>query len=101
LRGHDYLIGFTIYSTWLQSLIGLAIIAAGLPVYWYFARRQVPALLKKRKASIRMMRSGNHTKGPEITPKDKRYSCDFVLIRVLSWTVVNFFSSPAKERIKR
>jgi APA family basic amino acid/polyamine antiporter len=36
-----YLIVFTIYNAWLQSLIGLAIIAAGLPVYWYFARRQI------------------------------------------------------------
>jgi basic amino acid/polyamine antiporter, APA family len=34
-----YLIVFTIKDTPLQSLIGLAIIAAGLPVYWYFARR--------------------------------------------------------------
>lgn len=32
------LIVFTIYNTPLKSLIGLAIIAAGLPVYWYFAR---------------------------------------------------------------
>src|SRR5436309_1227082 len=34
-----YLIIFTIKNAPLQSLIGLAIIAAGLPVYWYFARR--------------------------------------------------------------
>jgi APA family basic amino acid/polyamine antiporter len=34
-----YLIGFTIYNAWLQSLIGLAIIAAGLPVYFYFTRK--------------------------------------------------------------
>lgn len=33
------LIGFTIKNAPLQSLIGLAIIAAGLPVYWYFARQ--------------------------------------------------------------
>jgi APA family basic amino acid/polyamine antiporter len=32
------LIGYTIKDTPLQSVIGLAIIAAGLPVYWYFAR---------------------------------------------------------------
>jgi APA family basic amino acid/polyamine antiporter len=31
-----YLIIFTIKNAPLQSLIGLAIIAAGLPVYWYF-----------------------------------------------------------------
>jgi APA family basic amino acid/polyamine antiporter len=35
-----YLIVFTIYNAPLQSLIGLAIIAAGLPVYWYFVRRK-------------------------------------------------------------
>jgi APA family basic amino acid/polyamine antiporter len=34
-----YLIGFTIKNTPIQSLIGLLIIAAGLPVYWYFARK--------------------------------------------------------------
>jgi APA family basic amino acid/polyamine antiporter len=34
-----YLIIFTIKNAPLQSLIGLAIIAAGLPVYWYFVRR--------------------------------------------------------------
>jgi APA family basic amino acid/polyamine antiporter len=34
-----YLIIFTIINAWLQSMIGLAIIAAGLPVYWYFSRR--------------------------------------------------------------
>jgi APA family basic amino acid/polyamine antiporter len=34
-----YLIVFTIKNAPLQSLIGLAIIAAGLPVYWYFARK--------------------------------------------------------------
>ncbi|HEY6230211.1 MAG TPA: amino acid permease [Pyrinomonadaceae bacterium] len=34
-----YLIIFTIKNAPLQSLIGLAIIAAGLPVYWYFTRR--------------------------------------------------------------
>jgi APA family basic amino acid/polyamine antiporter len=33
-----FLIIRTIMSTPLQSLIGLAIIAAGLPVYWYFVR---------------------------------------------------------------
>src|SRR4029079_8366198 len=33
-----YLIIFTIKNALLQSLIGLAIIAAGLPVYWYFTR---------------------------------------------------------------
>jgi APA family basic amino acid/polyamine antiporter len=31
-----YLIVFTIKNAPLQSLIGLVIIAAGLPVYWYF-----------------------------------------------------------------
>ena len=31
------LIGYTIYNTPLKSLIGLAIIAAGVPVYWFFA----------------------------------------------------------------
>jgi APA family basic amino acid/polyamine antiporter len=35
-----YLIVFTIKNAPLQSLMGLAIIAAGLPVYWYFARRR-------------------------------------------------------------
>jgi APA family basic amino acid/polyamine antiporter len=34
-----YLIGFTIKNAPLQSLIGLAIIAAGLPVYFYFTRK--------------------------------------------------------------
>lgn len=34
-----YLIVFTIKNAPLQSLIGLLIIALGLPVYWYFARR--------------------------------------------------------------
>ena len=34
-----YLIGFTIWNAPIQSLIGLLIIASGLPVYWYFARR--------------------------------------------------------------
>lgn len=34
-----YLIIFTIKNAPLQSLIGLVIIAAGLPVYWYFSRK--------------------------------------------------------------
>ncbi len=34
-----YLIVFTIKNAPVQSLIGLLIIASGLPVYWYFARR--------------------------------------------------------------
>jgi APA family basic amino acid/polyamine antiporter len=34
-----YLIIFTIKNAPLQSLFGLLIIAMGLPVYWYFARR--------------------------------------------------------------
>jgi APA family basic amino acid/polyamine antiporter len=34
-----YLIIFTIRNAPLQSLLGLAIIAAGLPVYWYFTRK--------------------------------------------------------------
>jgi basic amino acid/polyamine antiporter, APA family len=34
-----YLIVFTIKNAPLQSLIGLGIIAMGLPVYWYFARK--------------------------------------------------------------
>jgi len=34
-----YLIVFTIKNAPLQSLIGLAIIVAGLPVYWYFSRK--------------------------------------------------------------
>ena len=34
-----YLIVFTIKNAPLQSLMGLTIIAAGLPVYWYFSRR--------------------------------------------------------------
>ncbi len=34
-----YLIVFTIKNAPAQSLIGLLIIASGLPVYWYFARR--------------------------------------------------------------
>jgi APA family basic amino acid/polyamine antiporter len=33
-----YLIVFTIKNAPVQSLIGLAIIATGLPVYWYFAK---------------------------------------------------------------
>jgi APA family basic amino acid/polyamine antiporter len=33
------LIGFTIKNAPLQSLIGLFIIALGLPVYWYFVRK--------------------------------------------------------------
>jgi len=35
-----YLIVFTIKNAPVQSLIGLLIIALGLPVYWYFARQQ-------------------------------------------------------------
>jgi APA family basic amino acid/polyamine antiporter len=35
-----YLIVFTIKNAPLQSLIGLLIIAAGLPVYWYFVRQK-------------------------------------------------------------
>ncbi len=35
-----YLIVFTIKNAPLQSLIGLAIIAAGLPVYFYFSRKK-------------------------------------------------------------
>ena len=35
------LIFFTIYNTPRKSLIGLGIIAAGLPVYWYFSRSEV------------------------------------------------------------
>jgi APA family basic amino acid/polyamine antiporter len=34
-----YLIIFTIKNAPLQSLIGLGIIAAGLPIYWYFASK--------------------------------------------------------------
>jgi len=34
-----YLIVFTLINAPLQSVIGLAIIAAGLPVYWYFASK--------------------------------------------------------------
>ncbi|HLN97567.1 MAG TPA: hypothetical protein VK208_03705, partial [Pyrinomonadaceae bacterium] len=34
-----YLILFTIKNAPVQSFIGLLIIALGLPVYWYFARR--------------------------------------------------------------
>ncbi len=34
-----YLILFTIKNAPVQSFIGLTIIAAGLPVYWYFARK--------------------------------------------------------------
>jgi basic amino acid/polyamine antiporter, APA family len=33
-----YLIVFTIKNAPLQSMVGLAIIASGLPVYWYFAQ---------------------------------------------------------------
>jgi APA family basic amino acid/polyamine antiporter len=36
-----YLILFTIRNAPLQSLIGLIIIALGLPVYWYFVRRNL------------------------------------------------------------
>ena len=35
-----YLIIFTIRNAPLQSLIGLTIIAAGLPVYYYFSRKK-------------------------------------------------------------
>jgi APA family basic amino acid/polyamine antiporter len=35
-----YLIVFTIKNAPVQSLIGLFIIALGLPVYWYFARQK-------------------------------------------------------------
>lgn len=35
-----YLIVFTLINAPLQSAIGLGIIAAGLPVYWYFSRRR-------------------------------------------------------------
>ena len=34
-----YLIAITIYNYPMRSVIGLAIIAAGLPVYWYFSRK--------------------------------------------------------------
>jgi basic amino acid/polyamine antiporter, APA family len=34
-----YLIGVTMYNQFWRSVVGLAIIAAGLPVYWYFARK--------------------------------------------------------------
>ncbi len=34
-----YLIGFTIYNAPFLSFLGLIVIAAGLPVYWYFARK--------------------------------------------------------------
>ncbi|MGI9068692.1 MAG: APC family permease [Pyrinomonadaceae bacterium] len=34
-----YLIVFTIYNAPFLSFLGLIIIAAGLPVYWYFARK--------------------------------------------------------------
>jgi APA family basic amino acid/polyamine antiporter len=34
-----YLIVFTIKDAWRQSLIGLVLIAAGLPFYWYFSRK--------------------------------------------------------------
>ncbi|MDQ2975719.1 MAG: amino acid permease [Acidobacteriota bacterium] len=37
--GTIYLIIFTIKNAPLQSLFGLLIIAMGLPVYWYFARK--------------------------------------------------------------
>jgi APA family basic amino acid/polyamine antiporter len=33
------LIGFTIWNAFVQSVIGLAIIALGLPAYYYFERR--------------------------------------------------------------
>ena len=35
-----FLIVSTVINTPLQSLIGLVIIGAGVPVYWYFAKRQ-------------------------------------------------------------
>lgn len=35
-----YLIVFTLINAPLQSAIGLGVIAAGLPVYWYFSRRR-------------------------------------------------------------
>ena len=36
------LIGFTLWNAPLQSGIGLAIIALGLPVYWYFSKQAEP-----------------------------------------------------------
>ncbi len=36
------LIVLTIWNAFVQSMIGLAIIAMGLPVYWYFARSNEP-----------------------------------------------------------
>ena len=36
-----YLIGFTLYNAPLLSFLGLLIIVAGLPVYWYFTRKRV------------------------------------------------------------
>jgi APA family basic amino acid/polyamine antiporter len=35
-----YLIGSTIYNAPFLSFLGLIVIAAGLPVYWYFARKR-------------------------------------------------------------
>jgi APA family basic amino acid/polyamine antiporter len=34
-----YLIGFTIYNAPFLSFLGLIVIAAGLPVYWYFSMK--------------------------------------------------------------
>jgi len=34
-----YLIGFTIYNAPFLSFLGLIVIAAGLPVYWYFSSK--------------------------------------------------------------
>jgi len=36
------LIVLTMWNAFVQSMIGLAIIAMGLPVYWYFARSNEP-----------------------------------------------------------
>ena len=36
-----YLIGFTLYNAPFLSFLGLLIIVAGLPVYWYFTRKRV------------------------------------------------------------
>jgi APA family basic amino acid/polyamine antiporter len=43
IAGLCLIIGNTIYTRPIESVVGLAIIAAGLPAYWYFRKgRKAP-----------------------------------------------------------